>query len=57
MLFQLHYIYRQAKRVDKLESGASPELVTELKVQVVFWVVTPCSILIGYQRFEGNPSP
>jgi len=26
-----------------------------MKMQVeVFWVVTPCSIVVGYQRFGGS---
>jgi len=30
------------------------ELFTPLKIQVVvFWVLTPCSVVAGYQRFRG----
>jgi hypothetical protein len=30
------------------------EVFTPMKIQVmVFWVVTPCSNMVGYQRFEG----
>jgi hypothetical protein len=32
-----------------------PELFTAMKIQVaVFWVVTPCNDVVGYQRF-GEP--
>jgi hypothetical protein len=26
---------------------------TAVKIQVAFWVVTPCSVVVGYQRFGG----
>jgi hypothetical protein len=30
------------------------EVLTAVKMQIeVFWVVTPCDIVVGYQRFEG----
>jgi hypothetical protein len=30
------------------------EVVTAMKIQVtVFWVTTPCSVVVGYQRFGG----
>jgi len=30
------------------------EVVTAMQIQVaVFWVVTPCNDVAGYQRFEG----
>jgi len=25
----------------------------DLKIQIVFWVVTPCSDVVGYQRYGG----
>jgi len=37
------------------EIGAMFEVFTTVKIQVeVFWVVSPCSVVIGYQRF-GDP--
>jgi hypothetical protein len=30
------------------------EVFTAVKIQVdVFWVVTPCSVVVGYRRFRG----
>jgi len=34
---------------------ASFEAFTAVKFQVtVFWIVTPCSAVVGYQHFESN---
>jgi len=33
---------------------AAFEVFTAVKIQVeVFWVVTPCSVVVGYRRFRG----
>jgi hypothetical protein len=30
------------------------EVFTAMKIQVqFFWVVTPCGVVVGYQRFRG----
>jgi hypothetical protein len=34
--------------------GERFEIFTAMKIQIViFWVVTPCSNMVGYQRFGG----
>jgi hypothetical protein len=30
------------------------EALTAVKIQVVFWVVMPCSVVVGYQCFRGS---
>jgi hypothetical protein len=40
--------------VVKVLDSATFEVFTAMNIQVVvFWVVTPCSDVIGYQRFGG----
>jgi hypothetical protein len=35
-------------------SAAMFEVFTAVKIQIeVFWVVTPCSVVLGYRRFGG----
>jgi len=42
------------KLTKSLSSTASFEAFTAVKIQVeVFWVVTPCSVVAGWQRFGG----
>jgi hypothetical protein len=39
---------------EKLHIHAKFEVFTVVKIQVeVFWVVMPCSIMVGYKRFRG----
>jgi hypothetical protein len=42
------------KRKHCYNSRANFEVFTAVMIQVeVFWIVTPCSVVVGYQRFRG----
>jgi len=30
------------------------EVLTVMKIQVIFWIEMPCIDVVGYQRFEGS---
>jgi len=41
-----------------LQKYHTDEVFTAIKIQVeVYWVVTPCSVAVGYHRFEGPCCP
>jgi len=33
---------------------ATCEIFTSVKIRVVFWVVTPCGVVVGHRRFGGH---
>jgi len=38
-------------------SGLLTYVQVMVRLQIdVFWVVTPCSVVVGYRRFRGPPS-
>jgi hypothetical protein len=46
--------YVSLKVVKSVSPDASFEAFTAVMFQVeVFWVMMPCSVVVGYQRFEG----
>jgi hypothetical protein len=55
LLYALNH-QRKSKEEDRQteEFDARFEVFTAVKIQVqVYWVLTPCSVVVGYRRFGG----
>jgi len=51
-LYMTDCFYRTSLNTEQMKNAKFEIFTAKIQVQVL-WVVTPCSIVVGYQRFGG----